>query len=133
MADLAIGVMGVGGRMGRELARAVHNAGGCKIAGGIEPAGSPAAGQDIGQLIGVGDIGAAVTTDALELIARVDAILDFTTPAASVEFAGLAANARIIHVIGTTGCTDADDAKIAAAARHATIIKAGNMSLGVNL
>jgi 4-hydroxy-tetrahydrodipicolinate reductase len=60
-------------------------------------------------------------------------VLDFTAPAASVEFAGYAAQARIAHVIGTTGCSTADDAKIAAAARHATIVKSGNMSLGVNL
>ena len=60
-------------------------------------------------------------------------MLDFTVPAASVEFAGYAAQARIVHVIGTTGCTAEDDAKIAAAARHATIVKSGNMSLGVNL
>ncbi len=48
-------------------------------------------------------------------------------------FSGLAAQARIVHVIGTTGCTSEDDAKIAAAARHAVVIKSGNMSLGVNL
>ena len=36
-------------------------------------------------------------------------------------------------MIGTTGCTAADDARIAAAARHAAIVKSGNMSLGVNL
>ena len=38
-----------------------------------------------------------------------------------------------MHVVGTTGCSAEDDAKIAAAARHATIVKSGNMSLGVNL
>jgi 4-hydroxy-tetrahydrodipicolinate reductase len=54
-------------------------------------------------------------------------------PAATVEFAGYAAQARIVHVIGTTGCGSDDDARIAAAARHATIVKSGNMSLGVNL
>src|SRR5690606_37389583 len=60
-------------------------------------------------------------------------VLDFTSPAASVEFAGLAAQARIVHVIGTTGCSAEDEDKIRAAARHATIVKSGNMSLGVNL
>ena len=51
----------------------------------------------------------------------------------TVEFAGYAAQARIVHVIGTTGCSPDDEAKIAAAARHAAIVKSGNMSLGVNL
>jgi 4-hydroxy-tetrahydrodipicolinate reductase len=59
--------------------------------------------------------------------------VDFTTPAATVENAALAANARIVHVIGTTGLSEGDETAIAAAARHATVIKAGNMSLGVNL
>jgi 4-hydroxy-tetrahydrodipicolinate reductase len=67
------------------------------------------------------------------LFARADAVLDFTSPAASVEFAGLAANARIVHVIGTTGFSAADEAALTAAGRHAIIVKAGNMSLGVNL
>jgi 4-hydroxy-tetrahydrodipicolinate reductase len=131
--ELSIAVMGVGGRMGRELARTVHAAKGCRVAGGIEPEGSPHVGADIGELAGFGRLDVPVTTDALELIAGVDAILDFTAPSASVTFAGLAANARIVHVIGTTGLSEQDDAAIAAAARHATIIKAGNMSLGVNL
>jgi 4-hydroxy-tetrahydrodipicolinate reductase len=50
-----------------------------------------------------------------------------------VEFAALAAQARAVHVIGTTGLEAAHLAKIAAAARHAVIVRAGNMSLGVNL
>ncbi len=133
MSDLKVAVMGAAGRMGQALVRAAHAADGCVVIGGIEREGSPALGQDIGLLAGVGDLGAKITDDPLELIARADAVLDFTTPKSSVEFAGLAANARIVHVIGTTGLSEADDAAIAAAARHATIVKAGNMSLGVNL
>ena len=133
MADFKIAVMGAAGRMGRELARAVAAAPGCQLAGGIEAAGSAAVGADIGTLAGLGANGIKVTDDALALIAKVDAILDFTVPVATVEFAGLAANARIVHVIGTTGLQAAHEAAIKAAARHATIVKAGNMSLGVNL
>lgn len=133
MSDMKIAIMGAAGRMGRELARAVHEAEGCTVAGGIEPEGSDAVGSDVGELAGLGALGAPVTDDPVELIARVDGIVDFTTPAASVEFAGLAAQARIVHVLGTTGISGEDEKKIAAAARHAIIIKAGNMSLGVNL
>ncbi len=50
-----------------------------------------------------------------------------------MEFAALAAQARIVHVIGTTGLSADDMAKIEAASRHAVIIQSGNMSLGVNL
>ena len=133
MSEMRIAVMGAAGRMGRELVRAVHAAQGCQVAFGIEPAGSTALGQDVGLLAGLEPLGVEVTSDALAAVAGVDAILDFTVPKASVEFAGLAANARIVHVLGTTGLGAADEAAIAAAARHATIIKSGNMSLGVNI
>src|SRR5690606_309555 len=133
MSDMKIAVMGAAGRMGRELVRAVHDLEGCRVAGGTEPQGSPAVGQDIGEIAGIGQLGVRITDDPLEVIASVDGILDFTTPQSSVEFAGLAANARIVHVIGTTGFSDEDEAAIAAASRHAAIVKAGNMSLGVNL
>lgn len=133
MSVLRIAVMGAAGRMGRELVRAAHAMPGCTVAGGIEPPGSLALGEDAGILAGVGKLGVKISDDPLELIARSDAVLDFTAPRASVEFAALAANARVVHVLGTTGLSEADEAAVAAAARHATIIKAGNMSLGVNL
>jgi 4-hydroxy-tetrahydrodipicolinate reductase len=130
---MKIAVMGAAGRMGRELVRTMSMMPGCTIAGGIERAGSEWIGQDLGKVAGIDALGVPITTDALELIARTEAILDFTAPAVSVEIAGLAANARIVHVIGTTGLADAHMVPIKAAARHATIIQAGNMSLGVNL
>lgn len=130
---MKIAVMGVAGRMGQELVRAVKETSGCTIVGAIEKPGSPALGTDVGVLAGVGALGVSVTADALDVIARCEAILDFTTPKSTVEFASLAANARAVHVIGTTGLSEADELQIAAAARHAPIIKAGNMSLGVNL
>jgi 4-hydroxy-tetrahydrodipicolinate reductase len=129
---MKVAVMGVAGRMGQELVRAAHAAG-CTIVGAVEREGSPAIGADIGTIAGIKPLGVSVTADALDVISRCEGILDFTSPKATVEFAALAANARAVHVIGTTGLTASDDAHIAAAARHAPIIKAGNMSLGVNL
>jgi 4-hydroxy-tetrahydrodipicolinate reductase len=133
MSKMKIAVTGAAGRMGRELVRTVHGRQDCVVAGAIEQEGSIALGQDVGLLAGLGKLGVVITDDPLELFAKVDAVLDFTVPKATVEFAGLAANARIVHVFGTTGLTPDDDAKIAAAARHATIVRSGNMSLGVNL
>jgi 4-hydroxy-tetrahydrodipicolinate reductase len=133
MDKMKIAVTGAAGRMGRELVRTVHGRQDCVVAGAIEQEGSIALGQDVGLLAGLGKLGVAITDDPLELFAKIDAVLDFTVPKATVEFAGLAANARIVHVFGTTGLEPEDNAKIAAAARHATIIRSGNMSLGVNL
>ena len=133
MDKMKIAVAGAAGRMGRELVRAIHARTDCVMTGALEQEGSLALGQDAGQLAGLGKLGVPITSDALELFAKVEAVLDFTTPQASVEFAALAANARIVHVLGTTGLGPEDEKKIAAAARHATIVTAGNMSLGVNL
>jgi len=133
MSKLKIAVTGAAGRMGRELVRTVHGRPDCVVAGAIEQEGSIALGQDVGLLAGLGKLGVVITDDAPELFAKADAVLDFTVPAASVDFAALAANARIVHVLGTTGLSADDEAKIAAAARHATVIRSGNMSLGVNL
>ena len=133
MSELKIAVMGAAGRMGQELARAVVASPACRLVGGVEAPGSKAIGQDLGALIGTGANGVKISSDALAVIAGADAVLDFTVPKATAEFVGLSANARIVHVIGTTGLEAAHEAAIKAAARHATIIKAGNMSLGVNL
>lgn len=133
MSDMGLVVVGAGGRMGQALVRAIGETTGARVVGAIERSGSPALGRDVGELAGLGAIGVTVADDPLPAFAKADGVLDFTAPAATVEFAGYAAQARIAHVIGTTGCSTADDAKIAAAARHATIVKSGNMSLGVNL
>jgi 4-hydroxy-tetrahydrodipicolinate reductase len=82
---------------------------------------------------GLSPVGVPITDDPLQAVVNADGIVDFTAPAASVELAALAAQARIVHVIGTTGLSPSDLKKIDAAARHAVIVRSGNMSLGVNL
>ncbi len=126
-------VVGAGGRMGQSLIRVIQESEGAQLSGAIERAGSAYLGKDAGELAGVGHLNVPVSEDPLPVFAQAEGVIDFTVPAASIEFAGLAAQARIVHVIGTTGCTSEDETRFAAAARHATIIKSGNMSLGVNL
>jgi len=133
MTNIRIAVVGAAGRMGRTFIRMVLESPGCELAGVTEHAGSEAIGQDAGELAGLKPLGLIVTDDPLEVFARSDAILDFTIPEATISHAALAAQARIVHVIGTTGLRADDHEKLAAAARHATIIQSGNMSLGVNL
>jgi 4-hydroxy-tetrahydrodipicolinate reductase len=126
-------VVGADGRMGRMLVRAVAQAEGCTLSAAIEREGSPALGQDAGTLSGLQPLGVPVTDDPLAAFAATDGVLDFTAPAATVHFAELAAQARIVHVVGTTGLSDGDMEKLKAAAYHARIVRSGNMSLGVNL
>jgi 4-hydroxy-tetrahydrodipicolinate reductase len=103
MGDLKIAIAGAGGRMGRTLVRLVSETPGMTLAAGLETPGSPLLGADIGVLAGIERTGIAATTDALEAIRHCDALIDFTIPAASVALATVAAQARIVHVIGTTG------------------------------
>lgn len=126
-------VTGASGRMGQMLSRTVLASDRARLVGAVEREGHPWVGQDLGTAMGGATLGLTVTDDPLEAFAKAQGVLDFTTPAASVAFAGIAAQARAVHVIGTTGF-DADQLKtIGNAARHAVIVRAGNMSLGVNL
>ncbi|MGK7654781.1 4-hydroxy-tetrahydrodipicolinate reductase [Roseovarius sp. B08] len=134
MTDLpGIVVTGASGRMGRMLIEIVTASERAQLIGALERPGHAWIGADVGEAMGGAPIGVVVSDDPLEQISQAHAVLDFTAPAATVDFASLAAQARCVHVIGTTGLADEDLAKINAAARHATIIRAGNMSLGVNL
>jgi 4-hydroxy-tetrahydrodipicolinate reductase len=133
MSEMRLVVAGASGRMGRILVQMIHETEGAALAGALEQPDSIAIGQDAGLLAGCGQMGINISGDALKAISIADGILDFTSPQASVELAGLAAQARVVHVIGTTGFSAEDLTRLEAAARHAVIIKSGNMSLGVNL
>ncbi len=130
---MKLAIAGAAGRMGRVLTRIVNETPGAEVAGGIEPKGSGHVGADMGELAGIGALDVAITDDPLSLMTHIDGIIDFTVPAATLALAELSAQARIVHVIGTTGIDEDGEAKIRAAARHARIVKSGNMSLGVNL
>ncbi|WP_103332737.1 4-hydroxy-tetrahydrodipicolinate reductase [Pseudotabrizicola formosa] len=126
-------VTGASGRMGQMLIRTIAGSGKARLVGCLERPGHAWIGRDAGDCLGGSPLGVLVTDDPLEVFAQAQGVIDFTAPAASVEFAALAAQARAVHVIGTTGLTAADIAALEAAARHAVIVRAGNMSLGVNL
>ncbi len=133
MSGMRLVVAGAAGRMGRMLVQAIHETDGATLAGALERTGSPSLGQDAGLLAGIGANGVIISDKALEVLAQADGLIDFTSPAATIAYAGLAAQARIVHVIGTTGLGADDIEKIDAAARHAVVVRSGNMSLGVNL
>jgi 4-hydroxy-tetrahydrodipicolinate reductase len=134
MADeVGIAVVGASGRMGRMLVRAVGETPGARLSGATERPGSPWIGRDVGEAMGGPALGVIVEEDPLPVFARSQAVLDFTTPEATMLHAELAAQARLVHVIGTTGLEREQLERLAAAARHAVIVRAGNMSVGVNL
>ncbi len=133
MADVKIVVAGASGRMGRALVREISQGHGVTLVGALEAEGHPDLGMDSGSLAGLQPNGIKLTADPLPLLAHAEAVIDFTRPIVSTMLADLAAQARIVHVMGTTGFSPADEKRIEAASRHAVIVKSGNMSLGVTL
>ncbi|SLN66453.1 4-hydroxy-tetrahydrodipicolinate reductase [Roseovarius albus] len=134
MTDLpGIVVTGASGRMGQMLIQTITQSDRAQLVGTVERAGHDWVDRDVGECMGGSALGVTVTDDPLEAFAKAQVVIDFTAPTATIEFANLAAQARAVHVIGTTGMTDEDLAALKPAARHAIIVRAGNMSLGVNL
>lgn len=128
-----IAVTGASGRMGRMLIQTIQDSGRAHLVGAVERPGHAWIGQDVGTAMGGAPLGVIVTADPLEAFAPAQAIIDFTAPAATLAFAKLAAQARAVHVIGTTGFSDDELEGLIPAARHSVQVRAGNMSLGVNL
>lgn len=133
MNDLRLAVVGAAGRMGRMLMRSVLETEGVALAGALEQPGNPHLGKDAGVLAGLPAQGVPVLSDVGAVFGKADGVLDFTAPAASVAFAQAAAEHGLIHVVGTTGMSEADIAALRACSDRACIIQSGNMSLGVNL
>lgn len=134
MADLKVAIAGAGGKMGGANIRALAAAAGVSVVSAFDRPGKAAVGKDAGESSGIEALGVLIGDDPEAALAVADAVIDFTAPAASVALAQRAAALGKIHIIGTTGCSVEDDAAIAAAAKAgATIVKAGNFSLGLNL
>lgn len=126
----SIGINGAAGRMGRRLVALAHEDPGLRVAAALEHAGQPLLGQDAGTVAGVGPIG-VVLTEALSDPPAV--LIDFSVPAATRSAIDLCVGQNVALVIGTTGLTADDHARIDRAARRIAVLQAPNMSLGVNL
>ena len=133
MSEMRLIVAGAAGRMGCSVIELIAKTQGVTLAAALERPGSAALGQDAGIYAGCGHLGVEISSDPLTAALAAYGIIDFSSPHASIELAALAAQARMVHVIGTTGLSADDRDKIEAASHHATIVQSGNMSLGVNL
>ena len=139
MADLKVVVAGAGGRMGVANIRAVAGLNGLSLHGAVaklhaavDRPGSPAIGLDAGLFAGIEELGVRITDDIDAALIGADAIIDFTAPGASVALSQKAAKLGLVHIIGTTGCSQDDDAAIAVSAQAgARVVKSGNFSMGM--
>lgn len=130
---MKFGVVGSSGRMGRLLIAQILQSPDVELVGASAQAGSSAIGHDAGLFVGASPCGVCITDDALPLFADADAVLDFTVPEATVQYAAWAAQGKTVHVIGTTGLDKFQEQSLTLAARHTPIVYAANMSVGINL
>ena len=132
MNELNIAVAGASGRMGRMLIEAIRNAPDATLAGALDVAGAPGLGADASGFLGE-DCGVLITDSLEQGLAGADFLIDFTRPEGTLKHLEYCAEHGIKAVIGTTGFDEAGKAAIAAAARHAAVVFAPNMSVGVNV
>lgn len=128
-----IAIVGASGRMGQMLIEAVNASDKAVLSGVTERAGHDWVGKDLGVCMGGAPTGVMVYDDPSQGFKDADAVIEFTSPAATVAHSKIAADLGAVHVIGTTGMTDDELSQIACSSQKTTIIRAGNMSLGVNL
>jgi 4-hydroxy-tetrahydrodipicolinate reductase len=127
-ATTRIAILGATGRMGRAVAAAVGASAQADIGAAIERAGH----AELGQPLAPGSA-IVVSSDLAAAAAQFDVLIDFTRPDGTMAALAACVAAGKRMVIGTTGCSDAQKAQIAAAAQQIPIVMAGNFSIGVNL
>ncbi|MGX2951408.1 4-hydroxy-tetrahydrodipicolinate reductase [Ursidibacter sp. B-7004-1] len=130
---LKIGVVGAGGRMGRQLIQAVYNAQGVELGAAFERKGSSLVGADAGELAGIGQLGVAVSDDLASQADKFDLLIDFTRPEGTLEHIAFCIAHQKQMIIGTTGFDDAGKQAIQNASEKIAIVFASNYSVGVNL
>src|SRR5918994_5304411 len=130
---MEIGVQGCAGRMGRAVMAEILASPDARLAGGVEVPGHPALGHDLGVLAGAEPLGLVASDDAQALVRRAAIVIEFSAPDATAAHVTLAAAHGTGHVIGTTGLSEAQEQAIRDAARRTAIMRAANMSLGINL
>ncbi|SEN03200.1 4-hydroxy-tetrahydrodipicolinate reductase [Palleronia pelagia] len=130
---MRIAITGVSGRMGRMLVDTAATMKGVEVTGATERPGSDWIGHDLGQALGGAASGVTVMDDLAQALEQADVAIDFTAPAATLEHASICADMGRALVIGTTGFSDDELAALAPFAARACFVRAGNMSLGVNL
>lgn len=129
---MKIAIAGCLGRMGLTLVEAVQLDDDFTLVAGSERAGYNAT-ESQTALAAYGVANLFITHDPKELVAKADAVIDFTAPEATLAVAEAAAERGSIHIIGTTGWSDAQQKELERCAKKARIVQSGNFSLGMNV
>lgn len=130
---MKIGVTGVSGRMGKVIAELVAADPIAELATGFVRKGNNFDGADLGEFLGQEKTGYKITSDLDQFVKSCEAIIDFSSPAFSLECAKKAAENGKIFICGTTGFSEEDKQKLVEYSKQCAIVWSSNMSVGVNL
>ncbi|MBI5789343.1 MAG: 4-hydroxy-tetrahydrodipicolinate reductase [Candidatus Schekmanbacteria bacterium] len=126
-------VSGAAGKMGKRIINAVAQTKGAQLAAALENPNSPSLGLDAGEQAGINKSGVKIGSDLDQALAVGDVLIEFTSPAATIQHLQAAVSVGKGMVIGTTGLSAAELVQVEQAGVKIPCVLAPNMSVGVNL
>ncbi|WP_279214411.1 4-hydroxy-tetrahydrodipicolinate reductase [Delftia acidovorans] len=129
---LRVAVAGASGRMGRMLIEAIAQSDDLALAAALDRADSPSLGTDPSAFLGQPS-GIAIESDVRAALSKADCLIDFTRPEGTMDHLAICAELGVKLVIGTTGFSDEEKARIAEYAQRTAVVLSPNMSVGVNV
>ena len=126
-------VAGAAGRMGGRIIHMIRQSKDVELSGAFELAGHASVGQDVGQVVGLGEMGIKIGASLEEVMDAGDVLIDFTSPQATLENIRLAVSRSLPMVIGTTGIIGEMLEEVITHAKKIRCVMAPNMSVGVNV
>jgi 4-hydroxy-tetrahydrodipicolinate reductase len=126
-------VAGVGGRMGGRIIHMIHQSQNVTLVAAFEHPDHAGVNMDVGQVVGLGDMGIKVAGSLKEVIDLGEVLIDFTAPEATLENMRMASANGLAMVIGTTGITGDNLKELEKLANATRCVMAPNMSVGVNV
>lgn len=136
---IKVAVAGAAGRMGSGIIKKILELDDMEVVAAIEVPNTQLEGKDIGECIGIGNIGVKTQgSQNLENIlksANPDVLVDFTIANASYETIKTAAKLNINIIIGTTGFSERQTKEITEMVKESNIkaVISSNMAIGVNV
>ena len=128
-----IAVCGAAGRMGKTIIEICNDTDGIDVSAAVENPASPQIGGDAGEVAGIGRNNVAIVSSIGDITGDFDVLIDFTTPAATLENIQSCRASGKRMVIGTTGLDEKQKDIVRSAGEEIAIVFAPNMSIGVNL
>ncbi|MFC1624577.1 4-hydroxy-tetrahydrodipicolinate reductase [Candidatus Omnitrophota bacterium] len=126
-------ISGISGRMGKRIGLLALKDKDFEILGALESQGNPSVGKDIGEVLGIGNIGKKVGSDFNKIASASSVLIEFTTPDATIKHMEEACKKKVSMVIGTTAFSSQEIEEIKKVSGEIPIVFSPNMSVGANL